>query len=104
MSGDVAISVGDRPFEFLVVGLTLHITDHCHVRLGDHEIGSSVEAEVLENRCELLGVGDLCKECWVAVSVDGSKLLVQLDCVLKFRIKLPILLHNDTRRMSSCWQ
>lgn len=46
VSCDVAIRVGNGPFELLQILLLLHLWDYCHFRFGNHQVGSRSEPKL----------------------------------------------------------
>jgi hypothetical protein len=80
--GHVAVSVGNRPLEGLKIHLPLHLAHHCHLWLGNHQVGRSGEPELLVDVADLVGEGETHEERGVVGSVDGADVLVEVDHVL----------------------
>jgi len=84
----VAVRVADPPLELLKVGFLLNLAHHCHVRLGHHQVGSTLEPELLVKRHRLHTVSDLGEEHGIGINIDGPGILIQINQILVLRIQL----------------
>lgn len=89
----LSVTAGDRPLELLIVQSLLALADDGHMRLGDDDVGCSVEPELLEDLLVFLGVSDGGEESRVCWGVDCAVALVEVDHVFELREEL-----------SACWQ
>ena len=73
---NLSITARDGPLELLIVKLLLAVADHSHMRLGDDDVGSSVEPKLLEDLLVFLGVSDGDEEGRVCWGVDCAVALI----------------------------
>lgn len=84
VGGDVSVSVTDGPLEPLQVHFLFDLAHHCHVRFGNHQVGSSSESKVFIDFDDVAVVGHLGEKSGVGILVDGSHPFVQIHHVLVF--------------------
>ena len=81
----VAVSVADAPLELLQVRLLLNLAHHRHMRLRHHQVGCTLEPELLVNLHRLLGVAYLSKEHRMMRIVDRPESIIEFNHVLVLR-------------------
>jgi hypothetical protein len=81
----MSVGLADAPLELLQVHLAFHLAHHCHVRLGDRQVGSPPEAELLVDVHDLVVVGHLREEDRLAPLVDRPHPVVQTHQILILR-------------------
>lgn len=84
----LSVARGDRPLVLLQVQSLLDLAHHRHVRLRHHDVGRSIEAELLEQLLVLGGVDDGGEESGVVGGVNRSVVFVEVHHILELWIQL----------------
>lgn len=84
----LSVAAGDGPLELLQVKSLLHFTHHCHMGLGDYDVGGSVEAELFEDFLTVGRVRDAGEEGGIVLRVDCPVVFVKVHHVLELWVEL----------------